>query len=434
MSRIITTEFERISVESILNIDSKYRKYWVVSDRDVDAQKHLVIISYIGNNETMSEVYISQYRGYVIDILNKVIVAKSFGMPETTNFDLVLDNHSKNRLPTDLIILKGKEGVSLRVFQYLNKTYISTHRKLNYQSSIYRPGITFSEMFKQYDTNETLLQTIENHLTQNDEIVYLYLCHPMLAVADTSNQDFGIFFFCTQSRMKNFEVSFDFPDFLKETVVKQQEKLLFEQASQFVSSNDIYDRNATSLLLISNGKTQVCMSKAFEFRKSLFGEEQTLYPSFVKRVFELKQSNNKNVIGSNKYYNNTDFYQRVKPADMSYSDFIYQVYCDICPDSLIHLLKMEDLTLSEKYSKDYKDTFNWIRKNPDSIIEHCKENRVSVYLAKMRKTQNFLKLEEYVLKNCTPEKMYTLITDYKKAKHMVEKIEKEKNAEINSNL
>jgi len=168
------------------------------------------------------------------------------------------------------------------------------------------------------------------------------------------------------------------------------------------------------------------MSKAFEFRKTILGEEQTLYPSFVKRVFELKQSGNSTIYKQNRFYSNTEFYQKERPIDMSYSDFIYNIYLDICPDSLKHMLITENVTLSQKYSKDFKDCFNWIRQNPTSIIDNCKENRVSVYLAKMRKTQNFLKLEEYAIKNCTPEQYYTIITDYKRSKHLFEKQEKEK--------
>lgn len=429
MNKIITTEFERISVEKMLNIDSKYRKYWVVSDRDVDDKKHLVIVSYIGNNDSISDLYVSMYRGYILDIKNNVIVSKSFGMPDSYGYENLNDDYQKNKISKDLIFYKGKEGVSLRIYNYMGKTYISTHRKLNFHNSIFRPNITFSEMFNSFENSNISLENIVNHCKENNNnlTVFLYMVHPMLAIADTNSNEFGIYFFCIQDRSKNYKNDFEYPSFLNKEYILEQNKLNIEKALSYVSNDDIYDRNSSSILIVDKNKTYVCMSKAFEFRKNILGEEQTLYPSFVKRVFELKKTNKNNFYLNNKYYSNTDTYQRNRPIDKPYAEYIYEIYNDICPDSLKSMLKIDNLNLNEKYSLDYKESFNWIRKNPDSIIEHCKENRVSVYLAKLRKTQNFLKLEDYVFKNCTPEQFYSIITDYKRAKHMTEKIEKELN-------
>lgn len=423
MSKVITTEFERISVESILNIDSKYRKYWIVSDRDVDAEKHIVIISYIGKGETLSEQFISKYRGYIIDIKNKVIIAKSFGMPEQIHPDYFIN---EKRSWDNKIIYKGKEGVSIRIFFYKNTFYMATHRKLNFQNSIFRPEITFSEMFNSFENSSLALEKIKNYCQETQNVVFVYMVHPYLAIADTANKQFGIYFFCIQNIKNNYKNEFEYPEFLQDTTILKQEVIDFDEACTLINGVDLYDRDASSILIVEQDRTLSCMSRAFEFRKSILGEEQTLYPSFVKRVFELRISSNKNYVGTHGHYNNTQFYQRTRNIEKPYAEYIYEIYRDICPDSIKHMLIVEnDQTLADKYSIDSRNAVNFIRSNPDAIIDNCKDTRVSVYLAKLRKTQNFLKLEEYINKNCTPEQFYSIITDYKRAKHMMEKEQNE---------
>ena len=419
MNKIITTEFERISVEKMLNIDSKYRKYWIVSDRDVDAEKHVVIFSYIGKGETMAEQTISKYRGYILDIKNNVIISKSFGMPEQIHPDYFVN---ERRSWDNKLIYQGKEGVSIRIFFYKNTLYMATHRKLQFHHSIFRPTITFSEMFNSFCDSENTLERIKTYCQQSQNIVFVYMVHSYLAIADTNNQQFGLYFFCIQDTKQNFKNHFEYPEWLNGSCLLKQEPLTFEQATTLLSGEDLYDRSASSILIVEQERTLCCMSRAFEFRKTILGEEQTLYPSFVKRVFELRITSNKNYQGTAGGFNNTEFYQRTRPMDMSYADFIYAVYRDICPDSIKHMLIVDNgYTLAEKYSLDSRNAVNFIRTNPDAIIEHSKETRISVFLAKLRKTQNFLKLEEYINKNCNAEQFYSIITDYKRAKHMLEK-------------
>ena len=411
MNSKITTEFERLSVEKILNLDPKYRRYWIISDKLEDEKKYLVIFSYIGKNETMDEKYVSQYRGYVIDIKNNIIVAKSYGVTENYEHDQFHQEYNKYMLDK-YKIYRAHEGLLLRVFNYQGHLYICTHRKLDFTTSIYRPGMTFKEMFDSFEGSDEIISKISDYLCNEKFVFYLFMVHPMLAVADTANNNFGIFFFCKQSQIDS-KITYEFPDFLKLTTLIEQKPVTAPIAyNEIVGGKDLYDRNSSSILIIKDDKPYVYMSYAFEFRKSILGEEQTLYPSFCKRVFDLKT----------KIRNNAqNIYHIPKMENISYADYMFSIYQKIIPNCLNNLMYQDNKTLAEKYSIDYRETFDWIRKNPKSILDYCKEGRMSTILAKMRMTQNFLTLEAYVERNCNAEQFYTIVTDVKKSRHMYEK-------------
>lgn len=410
MNSKITTEFERLSIERILNLDSKYRKYWVVSDRIQDENQYLVVFSYIGKGENMYEQYVSQYRGYVIDIKNNEIIAKSYGITEQYQHNQFSHEYD-NGILDKYRIYRAYEGVLLRVFKYKEQLYICTHRKLDFKLSIYRPGCTFKEMFDSFEGSDKIIDLISTNLDTTYSVFYLFMVHSKLAVADTNNDRFGIYFFCTQSRLDD-KINYEFPEFLEDTCLIKQDSITSSEAYDIVNCTNIYDRNSASILILKNDKPHIYMGHAFEFRKSILGEEQTLYPSFCKRVFDLKT----NIKG-----NAEQVYFVKKEENTSYADYIYNIYLKICPDSISDLLKSDNKTLAEKYSSDYRETFDWIRKNPKSIIDYCKEGRMSVILARMRMTQNFLTIEAYVEKNCSPDQFYSIVTDAKKSKHMYEK-------------
>lgn len=411
MNSKITTEFERLSVERMLNLDSKYRRYWIVSDKIEDENKYLVVFSYIGKNDSMDEKYVSQYRGFVMDIKNNIIVAKSYGVTETYQHDQFHQDYQKYKLDA-LKIYRAREGVLLRIFKYQGILYICTHRKLDFKLSIYRPGMTFKEMFDSFEGSLEIIDKISEFLENEKSVFFLFMVHPKLTVADTNNDKFGIFYFCKQSQ-DDFKISYDFPDFMRNTSLIEQVPVTAPFAyNEIVGGTDVYNREASSILIIKDDKPYIYNSYAFEFRKNILGEEQTLYPSFCKRVFDLKTRIRSNAV--NVYY-----FQ--KPENMSYSDYIYNIYLQITPDCIKDMLIQDGKTLSQKYSLDYHETFDWIRKNPKSILDYCKEGRISTTLARMRMTQNFLTLEAYVEKNCSADQFYTIVTDAKKSKHMYEK-------------
>lgn len=410
MNSKITTEFERLSVERILNLDSKYRKYWIISDRIEDEQQYIVVFSYIGKGENMYEQYVSQYRGFVIDIKNNVVIAKSYGITEQYQHNQFYHEY-QNGILEKYRMYRAYEGVLLRVFKYKGQLYICTHRKLDFKLSMYRPGFTFKEMFDSFQGSDKMINIISDNLETNKSVYYLFMVHEKLAVADTNNKNFGIYFFCAQS-LNNDKISYEFPDYLKDTILIQQNPISSSEAHNITNSKDVYDRDSASVLILKNDKPHIYMGHAFEFRKSILGEEQTLYPTFSKKVFELKTKI------KNKAY---DVYHMEKNENISYAEYMYEIYSKICPDSIKDLLKYDNKTLAEKYSNDYHETFDWIRKNPKSILDYCKEGRLSTTLAKMRMTQNFLTLEAFVEKNCTSEQFYSIVADAKKSKHMYEK-------------
>lgn len=410
MNSKVTTEFERLSVERILNLDSKYRKYWIISDRVEDEQQYLVVFSYIGKGENMYELYVSKYRGFVIDIKNNIIVAKSYGITEQYQHNQFYHEY-ENGILEKYRMYRAYEGVLLRVFKYNGQLYICTHRKLDFKLSMYRPGCTFKEMFDSFEGSEKMMNLISDSLIFNRCVYYLFMVHEKLAVADTNNKNFGIYYFCAQS-MFDDKIYYDFPDYLKNTILIKQNPISTSEAFDIVNSKNNYDRDSASVLILKNDKPHIYMSHAFEFRKSILGEEQTLYPTFSKKVFELKTKIKDKA---------SHVYHIEKDQNKSYAEYMYDIYLKICPDSIKDLLKSDGKTLAEKYSNDYHETFDWIRKNPKSIIDYCKDGRISTVLAKMRMTQNFLTIEAYVEKNCTAEQFYSIVTDAKKSKHMYEK-------------
>lgn len=410
MNTKITTEFERYTVEKLLNLDSKFRRYWIVSDRIEDSEKHLVVFSYIGKNETVDERLVSKYRGYIMDIKNNKIIAKSYGMTDEMTLNEI--EYDMSHMKDKALKYKAYEGVLLRVFKYLGQVYICTHRKLDFKLSIYRPGMTFKEMFESFDNENKIIETISSHLDSNDEVFYIFMVHPKLAVADTTCDKFGIYFFCRQSQT-TWKVDYQFPEFLRNTPIIEQKQITWDETYDILKShtNDVFGREKGTVLFVMNDKPIICMSDAYSFRKRILGEEQTLYPSFAKRVFEVKSTKMKE----------DQVYGVKREENQSYADYMFSIYQKICPESLKEMLYENTVPISEKYKKDYKETFEWIRKNPKSIVDFSKEGRISVVLAKRRMTQNFLTLEDWVEKNCTPDQFYTIVTDVKRSKHMYEK-------------
>jgi len=136
------------TIAEVLNINTKGK--WFIENTIGD----LVLIHY-GSNATDPEEL--KHRGTVIDIKEKVVVAKSPGYTPV----IVVENLARgiNKYEdtegrehevdvSKLSFRIGREGVVIKVFKHEGKVYVSSHKKLDVSHSRLGQSDTFEEMYK----------------------------------------------------------------------------------------------------------------------------------------------------------------------------------------------------------------------------------------------------------------------------------------------
>lgn len=140
-------------IAKIANIENS--PAWSISDVNADESLHLIHF-----NPESDPLRYGSIRGLVVDVKNKVVVAKSYSYTPTvqanelklSNDQLVLtDVHGQvhNLKSGEFSIKKGCEGTIVRVFLHNGKVYHSSHRRLDVSRSRWGNSIPFLQMYRE---------------------------------------------------------------------------------------------------------------------------------------------------------------------------------------------------------------------------------------------------------------------------------------------
>lgn len=191
IQRVVSTDRRFISkpeatpdMLSLIGIDPKWQHFV----RILDKEGPLVLVHYITvtlenseepDNEVLSQI--GEARGIIIDTENNKIVCRSYPYTPENTFSDIPEGDA----------YKACEGTVLRLFNFHNKWYLSTHRKINAMNS-YWAGPTFGELFnqiKQFEYDSLDKNYCYVFLMSHDDNRLVYkVVEPQLLVITVYNQ------------------------------------------------------------------------------------------------------------------------------------------------------------------------------------------------------------------------------------------------------
>lgn len=140
-----------------------------------------------------------KYRGYVVDVPNKTVVAKSFPHIPTVTLDKLPESlgilKDDNGVEYNLTgkkhsIFRGHEGTLIKVYLHHGRLYISTHRMIYTDQNVHRDGPEFQKLFLdtwpgKFSNRREVIDTIRSSLYPKDakyspHVHMFILLHPDL--------------------------------------------------------------------------------------------------------------------------------------------------------------------------------------------------------------------------------------------------------------
>jgi len=172
---------------------------WAVVDAQPEQGLALAHFSAEANTEEYGWV-----RGVVVDVQNKVVVARSYGHTNTAIADALVpipgqgdstivslkdEFGQEHEFPLDrTTIVQGKEGVIIRAFLHRGEVYFSSHRRLNPQNSRFGKSPSFLEMYHSLE-GPTRQQLFHPEAMYSPWCYIFMVVHPSLLLG--TRQDVG---------------------------------------------------------------------------------------------------------------------------------------------------------------------------------------------------------------------------------------------------
>lgn len=182
----------KAEIAKIANIENS--PAWSISDVNADESLHLIHF-----NPESDPLRYGSIRGLVVDVKNKLLVAKSYSYTPTVKVPSLALNDGQLNLTDDhgqihnlksgeFCIKKGCEGTIIRVFLHNGKVYHSSHRRLDVSRSRWGNSIPFLQMYQ--ELNGPKPEELFDLTKKYSPWVHLFIVvHP--GVANVTREDIG---------------------------------------------------------------------------------------------------------------------------------------------------------------------------------------------------------------------------------------------------
>jgi hypothetical protein len=158
MTEQTTSSFNRTETETIKKVDQ-------------DDTYKLELYTYTTCDES-SDQSVKQSRGVVVNTVDDSVVLRSFNYtPEFNEYQIdLIQPHLSDELVRKSLFYDSHEGALLRAFYFMDKWFLSTHRKLDAFKSKWASNETFGEIFEkslyeEVKVNEDLARKFDNNYT-----------------------------------------------------------------------------------------------------------------------------------------------------------------------------------------------------------------------------------------------------------------------------
>ena len=357
---------------------------------ETDKLDGLVCYHFFDCDNNSSEEH-KQLRGIIKEKETNKIICKTFGYtPE------VVENDDENiqRFVVPMVEAKATcfysyEGSLLRMFNYNNKWYLATHRKINAFKSRWGFGKSYGDLFAEYlkkfdyfksFTNEEVVQEFGKCFNPDQVFVFLITSYKENRIVSNKHLDAPNLYIVGQ--FQQVENDCIFINKFEDLVVKSDETEIGKIATP--EMHDINDSNINidihykqGLVLIdSTGNSVKLVNKEYSDLVVLRDNK----PNLILRYIELKQENNaeKLKLFSHVY---DDFVEKFKEYDVVMEDIIGNIfrkyrnrfvrkYQSIAPPDQYYIIR----ELHENYLRDTQNVVTPAR--VDIYVKSLKPDRL----------------------------------------------------------